>query len=139
MLQFLRTRQWIMARRLVLVAIVLFVAYRNYGDSIVSALSSPNAKRDITITRQEFRTDVPGEKPVWIIGLHNQSRKFTYDQVQLDAAYYDDAGKLLERDKLVVRQRLGPGEEQIVGSSDFKSRGPAKRGSLAVLDAQRVK
>src|SRR4030095_11803698 len=99
MLQFLRSRQWIMARRLVLVGIILFLGIRQYGDSLVSLLRRPNATRDIVITHSEFRPELPGAKPAWIIGFRNDSDKFTYDQIQLEATYFDDKGNVLERDK----------------------------------------
>ena len=108
MLEFLRTRQWIVARRTVLVGIVLIVAYRSYGDAIVSRLRGPNGQRDITITHAEFRPELPGAKPAWIIGLRNNSNRFTYDQIQLEATYADDKGSVLEKDKPVVKQKIQP-------------------------------
>ena len=139
MLDFLRTRQWVIARRLVLVAIVLIVGYRTYGDAIVSRLRGPDPQRDITISRAEFRPELPGAKPAWIIGFHNTSARFTYDQIQLEATYMDNKETVLEKDRLVVKQKLAPGEEKVIGSVDFKSRGAAARGSLKVLGAEAVK
>ena len=139
MLQFLRSREWIIARRLVLVAIVLFLGIRQYGDSLVSLLRRPSPTRDIVITHSEFRPELPGAKPAWIIGFRNISDKFTYDQIQLEATYFDDKGNVLERDKLAVRQKLPPGDEQLVASVDFKSRGAATRGSLRVVGAEQTK
>src|SRR5215469_14097169 len=123
MLDFLRSRQWIIARRLVLVAIVVIVAIRQYGGSMVNLLSRPNPTRDIEITRVEFRPESPSLKPAWIIGFRNTSSRYTYDKIQLEATYMDDRGKVLETDKLVV-------------STDFKSRGNATVGTLKVLGAQ---
>ena len=139
MLQFLRSRQWIVARRLLLIGIILVLGIRQYGSSLVTLLRRPNPARDIVITRAEFRPELPGAKPAWIIGFRNGSEKFTYDQIQLEATYVDDTGKVLERDKLVVRQRLPPGDEKLIGSVDFKSRGAAKSGSLKVVGAEQVK
>jgi hypothetical protein len=139
MLQFLRSRQWIVARRLLLIGIILVLGIRQYGSSLVTLLRRPNPARDIVITRAEFRPELPGAKPAWIIGFRNGSEKFTYDQIQLEATYMDDTGKVLERDKLVVRQKLPPGDEKLIGSVDFKSRGAAKSGSLKVVDAEQVK
>ena len=139
MLDFLRTRQWVIARRLALVAITLIVGYRTYGDAIVSRLRGPDPQRDITISRAEFRAELPSAKPAWIIGFHNNSARFTYDQIQLDATYMDNNGTVLEKDRLVVKQKLAPGEEKVIGSIDFKSRGAATRGSLRVLGAEAVK
>ena len=139
MLQFLRSRQWIVARRLLLIGIILVLGIRQYGNSLVTLLRRPNPARDIVITRAEFRPELPGAKPAWIIGFRNGSEKFTYDQIQLEATYMDDAGKVLERDKLVVRQKLPPGDEKLIGSVDFKSRGAAKSGSLRVVGADQVK
>jgi hypothetical protein len=139
MLQFLRSRQWIVARRFLLIGIILVVGVRQYGNSLVTLLRRPNPARDIVITRAEFRPELPGAKPAWIIGFRNGSEKFTYDQIQLEATYMDDTGKVLERDKLVVRQKLPPGDEKLIGSVDFKSRGAAKSGSLKVVGADQVK
>jgi len=139
MLQFLRSRQWIVARRVLLIGIILVVGIRQYGSSLATLLRRPNPARDIVITRAEFRPELPGAKPAWIIGFRNGSEKFTYDQIQLEATYMDDAGKVLERDKLVVRQKLPPGDEKLIGSVDFKSRGAAKSGRLKVVGADQVK
>ena len=139
MLGFLRTREWVIARRLILIGIILIAGYRTYGDAIVSRLRGPNPKRDISITRAEFRAELPGIKPAWIIGFRNGSTRFTYDQIQIEATYMNDKGAVLETDKLVVKQKLPPGDEKIVGSVDFKSRGAATRGTLKVLDAQEAK
>ena len=139
MLEFLRTRQWIVARRTVLVGIVLIVAYRTYGDAIVSRLRGPNGQRDITITHAEFRPELPGAKPAWIIGFRNNSNRFTYDQIQLEATYADANGSVLEKDKLVVKQKIQPGDEKLIASVDFKSRGAAQSGTLTVLAAEQVK
>jgi hypothetical protein len=139
MLQFLRSRQWVTVRRLLLVGIILFLAIRQYGGSVVSLLRRPDPMRDIVVTRAEFRPEVPAAKPAWIIGFRNNSDKFTYDQIELEATYMDDQGKVLEQDKLVVRQKLPPGDEKLIGSVDFKSRGEASRGTLKVLGAQEVK
>jgi hypothetical protein len=139
MLDFLRSRQWIVARRLALIAIIVILGVRQYGNSIVSMLRRPNPTRDIVLTRTEFRPELPGTKPGWIIGFRNNSDKFTYDQIQLEATYMDDQGKVLEKDKLVVKQKLPPGDEKLIGSADFKSRGAAKSGTLKVTGAEQVK
>ncbi len=139
MLRFLRSRQWILGRRLLLLGIIVVLGIRQYGPSLVTMLRRPNPTRDIVLTRTEFRPELPGAKPGWIIGFRNNSDKFTYDQIQLEATYFDDKGKMLERDKLVVRQKLPPGDEKLIGSADFKSRGTAQTGTLAVVGAEQVK
>jgi hypothetical protein len=139
MLEFLRSRQWIVGRRLALVGIILLLAIRQYGFNVVTLFQRPHPERDITITRAEFRPDLQGAKPGWIIGFRNGSNKFTYDEIKLEATYMDDRGKVLERDTLKVRQKLPPGDEKLIGSSDIKSRGAAKSGTLKVLGAQEVK
>ena len=139
MLDFLRSRQWIVARRLALIAIIVILGIRQYGNGIVSMLRRPNPTQDIVLTRTEFRPELPGTKPGWIIGFRNNSDKFTYDQIQLEATYMDDQGKVLEKDKLVVKQKLPPGDEKLIGSADFKSRGAAKSGTLKVTGAEQVK
>ena len=139
MLEFLRSRQWIIGRRLALIGIILILAIRQYGGDVVNMLRRPNPQHDIAITRAEFRPELPGARPGWIIGFRNNSKNFTYDQIQLEATYFDDQGTVLETDKLVVRQKLLPGDEKLIGSSDAKSRGAAKSGTLKVLSAQEVK
>ena len=139
MLEFLRSRQWIIARRLVLVGIILVLGIRQYGNSFVNMLRRADPARDIVITRAEFRPELPGAKPAWIIGFRNESKKFTYDQIELEATYLDGQGKALEQDKLVVRQKLPPGDEKLLASVDFKSRGSAKSGTLKVLGAKEIK
>ena len=138
MLEVLQSRQWIVARRLLLIGIILVLGIRQYGNSLVTLLRRPNPIRDIVITRVEFRPEMPGTKPAWIIGFRNGSEKFTYDQIQLEATYLSEEGKVLERDKLVVRQKLPPGDEEFVASLDFKSRGTAKQGTLRVMGAKSI-
>ena len=135
-LDFLRSRQWMVARRLVLVGIIIFLGIRQYGGQLANLLRRPNAARDIVITRAEFRPELSGSKPAWIVGFHNNSEKFTYDQIQVDATYVDEQGKVLETDKLVIRQKLPPGDEKLIGSVDFKSRGAARGGTLKVTGAE---
>ncbi|HEY2384118.1 MAG TPA: hypothetical protein VGK48_23330 [Terriglobia bacterium] len=139
MLEFLRSRQWILGRRLLLVGIIVVLGIRQYGGSLAGLLNRPNPARDIEITHAEFRPELPGSKPAWIIGFHNTSSKFTYNQIQLEATYMDERGKVLERDKLIVSQKLPPGDEKLIGSSDFKSRGAATAGTLKVLGAQETR
>jgi hypothetical protein len=134
-LEFLRSRQWIIARRLALVGIIVLLGIRQYGGQIAMLLTRPNPARDIVITHAEFRPELPGAKPAWIIGMHNNSSKYTYDQIQVAATYMDAEGKVVDKDKLVIRQKLPPGDEKLIGSVDLKSRGTAKRGSLTVTGA----
>ena len=138
-LEFLRSRQWIITRRLVLIGIILFLGIRQYGGQIATVLKRPNPVRDIVIIRAEFRPELPGAKPAWIVGLRNDSAKFTYDLIQAEATYLDEEGKVLETDKLLIRQKLAPGDEKLVGSVDFKSRGAARRGNLRITGAQEVR
>ncbi len=138
MLSFLRTREWVIGRRLALVAIILFLGYRSYGDAIISWIARADPVRDIEITRAEFRPEVNGTRPAWIIGFRNNSNRYTYDDILLDATYMGEDGSVLEMDRLTVKQRLIPGDEQIVGSVDFKSRGAASRGTLKVVGAQQI-
>src|SRR5262249_36196690 len=135
MLDFLRSRQWIIARLLFLVGIGIILAIRQYGNGLVTLLRRPTAPRHDDITLRQCHPDLAGTKPAWIIGFRNNSNKFTYDQIQLEATYRDDQGRVLETDKLVVRQKLPPGDEKLIGSVDFKSRGAAKSGTLKVVSA----
>jgi hypothetical protein len=138
MLEFFKSRRWAFTRRFVLIAIILIVGYRSYGDAILSQFRGPNPQRDIVLTRVEFRPELGQATPGWIIGFRNNSTRYTYDQIQLEATFTDDSGKVIETARLVVKQKLTPGYEQIIGSTDFKSRGGATQGSLKVIDAERV-
>jgi hypothetical protein len=135
----LRSRQWTIGRRLVLIGILVLLGIRQYGAEIATMLTRPDPVKDIVITRAEFRPELPGAKPAWIIGMHNNSSKYTYDQIQVAATYLDDQGKIVDTDKLVIRQKLPPGDEKLIGSVDFKSRGTATRGTLTVTGATGVK
>jgi len=132
---FMRTREWMIGRRLVLIGLVLVLLYRSYGGALTGWLQRPNAERDLVITRSEFRPDLPGDKPSWIIGFKNQSRRFTYDRIELEATYRDSGGAVLQKDTFVLRHRLVPGEETIIGSPDFRDRPGATGGSLKIVKA----
>jgi hypothetical protein len=135
----LRTRQWVWGRRLALVALILFLGFRNYGNSISAWLRGPDQEHDVVITQAEFHPDIGESRPGWIIGLRNVSSKYTYDKIELEATYKDETGKVLEKDKLMVRQKLVPGDEQLIASTDFKNRPGATHGTLRVLGASSVK
>ena len=132
-----RTRQWVLGRRVALIVIILILALRNYGDSLSSWFRGSTDEQDVVITQAEFRPDLRDGKPAWIIRLKNQSGGATYNRFELEATYKDDSGKLLEVDKMVLRQKLGPGEEQVVASPDFKARPGATTGTLKVLSASK--
>jgi len=137
--QFFRSREWVITRRLILVAIVLVLAYRTWGKTLLSSFHSPNATRDIIITKSEFRPEFPGAKPAWIIGLKNYSRNLTYDQFELEATYLDKAGAVLQKDTMILRQKLVPGQEAVIGSTDFKERPAAVNGTLKIVNGSVVK
>ncbi len=139
MLQFLRTPQWAMARRGILIIIVLVVAYSQYGPRLTNYLYRSDPQKDIEITRAEFRADIPTTRPVWILGFRNASRRTSYEAIELEASYFDKDGKFLEKDKLVVYQKLDPLQEKSIASPDFKERPNAARGSVAVVTARQVK
>ena len=138
-LAFFRSRQWVIARRLFLIGIILLLGIRQYGGQLAMLLTRPNPARDIVITHQEFRPELPGAKPAWIIGIRNESTKYTYDEIQVSATYLDRDGKVVDRDKLVIRQKLPPGQEKLIGSVDFKNRGTAQQGTLTVTGAATVR
>jgi hypothetical protein len=134
-LQFFRTRDWVRIRRLILVVLVLFIGYRSWGSYLISPFQSPNATRDIVITKSEFRPDVPGSRPAWIIGVRNNSTRFGYDRIQLEATYVDSGGNVLQKDTMTLHQKLVPGQEEVIGSTDFRERPGATNGSLKVVSA----
>lgn len=137
-LGFLRTRQWVYIRRLVLVVAIVILGLRNYSNTLSSWLRGPDHEHDIVLTQAEFRPDIGETKPAWIIGLRNASARYTYDQIELEATYIDETGKVLETDRLIVRQKFVPGEEQLIASTDVKSRPGATSGTLKVLSATSV-
>jgi hypothetical protein len=137
-LDFFRRREWTILRRLILVGLIVFLALRNYGDSLTRWFARPDGARDVVLTQYEFRPEMPGAKPAWIIGFRNESARFTYDRIELEATYFDDQGAILQQDKLVVNQRLAPGEEQLVASIDARDRPGASKGTLRVSHAERV-
>jgi hypothetical protein len=134
MFGFLRSRHWVIGRRMALLALVVILGVRNYGDTLSSWLFPSDPQRDVVVIKAEFRPEF-GDKPAWIIGLRNNSRKTTYNQIELEATYMDDKGKVIETDKLVVRQKLTPGHEQTIASTDHKSRPGAATGMLKVVGA----
>ena len=137
-LRFLRTREWVILRRLILVGLILLLGYRSYGSVVHGWLQRPNAARDVAITRSEFQPEPPGSRPNWIIGFRNSSSRFTYDRIQLEATYVDTAGIVLQKDTLVIHHKIMPGEEAIVGSPDFRERPGAARGQLKIINAEKV-
>ncbi len=134
-MNFLRSRRWVAPRRVILILIVVVLGYRSYGDSIAGWFRGPDPAREIVITHSEFVPDVGGERPVWIIRLRNDSSRTTYDEIALEATYVDDRGAIVESDRIVIKQRLAPGEEKEVPSRDPKSRDNAADATLKVLDA----
>ena len=134
----LRSPQWVMGRRLALVSIVAILAIRNYGGNVSSWFREAGPEHDIRITQVEFRPDIGAAKPAWIIGVRNTSTSATYNQIELEATYRDADGKVLETDRLLLNQKLVPGDEQLVASIDHKSRPGAASGTLRVTGASSV-
>jgi hypothetical protein len=134
----LRTRQWVWGRRIALVFLIVFLGVRNYGPTLSSWFKGPDREHDVVITKSEFRPDLGQAKPAWIIGLRNTSDRYTYDQIELEATYKDSSGKVLETDNLIIRHKLVPGDEQVIASTDIKSRPGAANGTLRVLGATSV-
>lgn len=137
-MRFLYSRKWILGRRIALIAIALVVGYRSYGDSVRSWFETDLPSRDLVLTRSEFRTDLGGERPYWVIGLRNDSRDVAYTQILLEATYLDSTGAVIETDRIRIDQRLDPGQTQDIGSADPGSREGAVDATLEVLDAQIV-
>ena len=134
----LRSRHWVMGRRLALILIIIVLAFRSYGGNIRSWFQGSSGARDIALTRYEFQADTASGKPIWIIGLKNYSSRYTYDRVELKASYKDAKGNILQSDKLVVRQLLAPGDEQLIASPDIKERPGATSGILEVIGAASI-
>jgi len=138
MLRILHSRQWVLGRRIALLLVIAILGFRTYGGSIRSWFQGGDEFRDIALTRYEFQPDGSGGKPVWVIGLKNYSTQTTYDRVELKASYKDAQGNVLLSDKLVVRQKLAPGQEQLIASPDIKERPGATSGIVEVIGAASV-
>lgn len=138
-LQFFRTKEWVRIRRIVLVGLIVVLGYRTWGSYLLAPFQSANASRDIVITKSEFRPDVPGSKPAWIIGLRNKSSRFGYDLIQLEATYQDASGAVLQKDMMTLHQKLVPGQEEVIGSTDFRERPGATNGALKIISATPLK
>lgn len=130
------SRYWVIGRRAALIAIVLLLAYRNYGDALIGRLSGPDPSGDIVITQHEFRSDLGGERPIWILELRNRSTRTTYGSITMEATYLDVEGQVIETDRIVIAQRLVPGDVQNIASPDPKPRTGAVDGALRVIDAR---
>jgi hypothetical protein len=137
--QLFQNRHWILGRRIAMVVLIVVLGLRSYGGYISGLFSRANGARDVVITKYEFRPELPNAKPAWIIGFRNASSRYTYDSIRLDASYIDNTGKVLQTDQLVVRQKLAPGEEQLIASTDIKNRPGATTGTLKVAGAESVK
>jgi hypothetical protein len=138
-LQFFRTREWIFIRRLVLIGLVVFLGIRTWGSYLLMPFQSANASRDILITKSEFRPDIPGAKPAWIIGIRNNSSRFGYEEIQLEATYLDAKGAILQKDSMTLHQKLVPGQEEVIGSTDIHERPGAANGRLRIVSAKKLK
>jgi hypothetical protein len=136
---FLRTRKWVIIRRLALAVLIAFLAYRNWGNPLLARLRSPDPARDLVITKSEFRPDLPGSRPAWIIGIRNNSRRYGYDLIQIQATYFDGSGAILQTDQMTLHQKLVPGQEEVVGSTDYRERPGATSGTLKVIKAEVLK
>ena len=134
-MNFLRSRRWVAGRRAILILIVVVLGYRSYGDSIAGWFGGPDPAGEIVITHSEFVPDVGGDRPAWIIRLRNDSSRTTYDEIALEATYVNDRGAIVESDRIVINQRLAPGEEKEIPSRDPKARDKAVDATLKVLDA----
>jgi hypothetical protein len=135
-MSFLQSRYWVVGRRVALIVIALVVGYRSYGDAVAGWFRAPSPEQELVVTHSEFRADVGGGRPLWIIRVRNDSSERTYDQILMEATYLDEEGTVVETDRIVISQRVGPKEEKEVASSDPRPRGSATRGVLKVLDAE---
>jgi hypothetical protein len=130
-----QNRYWIIGRRIAMVVLIIVLGLRAYGGYFTSWFQRADAARDVQLTKYEFRPELQDAKPAWVIGFRNSSSRYTYDSIQLEAVYMDEGGKILERDRLIVREKLTPGEEQLVASTDIKNRPGATTGTLRVTGA----
>ena len=138
-LSFLRTREWVLVRRLILVGLIVVLGFRAFGHSLLAPLQSPNAARDVVITKSEFRPDVAGVRPAWIIGIRNKSTRFGYNLIQVEATYFDKTGAVLQKDTMTLRHKLIPREEEVIGTSDLRERPEATNGTLRIISADVLK
>ncbi len=137
-LDFLRSRTWLIGRRIALILIAVVIGYRSYGDAVSTWFRGPDPSKDIVITQTEFRPAPEGDRPLWFIGLRNDNAATTYDQILMEATYMDALGATTEVDRIIISQRLGPGQEQDIGTRDRIPRVRAITGALRILDAEVV-
>ncbi len=137
-MSFPRSRYWLVGRRIALILIAIIVGYRSYGDAVANWFRGPDPSTDIVITQSEFRPVPDGGRPLWFIGLRNDNARTTYDQILMEATYMDTIGATTEVDRIIVTRRLGPGEEQTIGTRDRLPRDLATTGTLRIIDAQIV-
>jgi hypothetical protein len=135
-MHFLYSRYWVIGRRVALIGVAIVVGYQSYGETISGWFREPSPAEELIVTHSEFRADMGGERPFWIIHIQNISSGRTYDQILMEATYLDDEGTVTETDRILITQRVGPGEKKEVASSDARPRGAATRGTLKVLDAE---
>jgi hypothetical protein len=133
----LRSRPWVIVRRSALVLILLVLAYRNYGSVLTEWFRTPGPSELIRVTHTEFRRDAADEPPAWFVGLENRSTNTTYENIVLEATY-SDGDVVLERDQLVVDERLLPGQEVLIGSRDSEFHEGATEGWVRVIGADAV-
>jgi len=126
-------------RRFILVGLVLILGIRTWGSYLISPFQSPNAVRDIQITKSEFRPEVTGSRPAWVIGVRNNSKRFGYNLIQLESTYMDKSGTVLQKDTMTLRQKLIPGQEEVLLSTDYRERPGATNGQLKIVSATPLK
>ena len=133
-----RSSYWSRLRRPLLIVAVIVLGYRSYGDSIARWFQPADPVTEIVITHSEFRPEVGGERPVWILRLYNSSSRNIYDRVVMEATYVNIDGVVTEKDQIIINQRLNPREEKEIPSRDPKPRINAARATLKVINAQVV-
>ena len=92
----------------------------------------------VTPTKRPKATRVPATLFVDVFATTDNPNGIP-SPAKLGKVDFDKDGALLQKDKLVVHQRLDPLEEKSIASPDFKERPNATRGTLTVLDARQVK
>jgi hypothetical protein len=98
-----------------------FPGIRTWGSYLIAPLQSPNAARDIALTKVEFRADVSGTKPVWIIGLRNKQQAIWLRPHQSSGKISRQIGSNVAGRQHDSASEADTGTEEVIGTTDFRN------------------
>ena len=71
--------------------------------------------------------------------MYNNSKRFGYDLIKVQAKYLDKSGATLQVDSMTLHQKLIPGQEEVIGTTDFRERPGAINGTMTIVEAAVLK